>query len=693
MTIRVQIAAAAVALLCAAATTLAETQPIESFARRPQMYGVTISSDGRFIAFLSGVKDDTVLMTFDRAQTGGSFRRVTESEPGKFDLGWCRWANAKRLLCGLYGNYVGKTHVEMPFKRLFAIDADGAAFRSLDQNRDVANTFVSKTSMRNFNMGEGGGAGSGGRGNPAHYADWHMKENAGFGMGGASAIPQAPERQDEFIDLNPDDDDTVLILIDDDGDSFPTIFQLNIYSGNAGVKLAENPPMRRFVTDGEGNPRIGWGTQDLKTFYFARLDGDREWRKLGTTDAFDTSNRLRPIAMAPGADTAYALGSFEGRDALWSIDLADQRPPRLLFKHPLVDVGEPILKTDRRLLGVRYDVERPYVWYAEEYQRQLVERMERQFAGSVIEIVDTSQDKSIFVIQVSSDVDLGTYYLFDSVNVKLSKLGTSYPELDPKSLGTMTNISYKASDGTEVPGYLTIPSGAEKKDLPLIVMPHDGPGLRDSWKFSYLRTFLANRGYAVLQTNFRGSAGFGHTWRMAAHQDWGGLTYTDILDAARWAVNEGIADPKRVCILGSGFGGYQALLGAARNGDTFRCAVSIAGIADLAKYQEQGALSGEEEFRRAQIGTDKEKVKRNSPVEIAAQIRVPVLLIHGTRDWQVQPDQTSAMARALRKQNKKYSEVIIKGAGHEFERQSERVTLLREVEGFLAANIGAGAAN
>jgi dipeptidyl aminopeptidase/acylaminoacyl peptidase len=590
----------------------------------------------------------------------------------------------------LYGNYIGKTHVEMPFKRLFAIDADGSAFRSLEQGRDIANTFVAKTSMRNFNMGEGGGASGTSRGgNPAHYADWHMKENQGFGMGGASAIERGPERQDEFIDNNPGDDDTVLIQIDEDGDSFPTIFQLNIYSGNSGVKLAENPPMRRFVTDGEGNPRIGWGTRDLKTYYFARLAGDQEWRKLGTTDAFGASTRLRPIAMAPGADTAYALGPFEGRDALWTIDLADKRPPHLLFKHPLVDVGEPILKTDRRLLGVRYDVERPYVWYAEEYQRQLVERLERQFAGSVIEILDTSDDKTILVLQVSSDVDLGTYYLFDSVNVKFSKLGTSYPELDQKSLGTMTNISYKASDGTEVPGYLTIPSGAEKKNLPLIVMPHDGPASRDSWKFSYLRTFLANRGYAVLQPNFRGSAGFGQQWQMAAHQDWGGLAYSDILDGARWAVSEGIADPKRVCILGSGFGGYEALLGAARNGDTFRCAVSIAGITDLAMYQDQGALSGEEEFRRVQVGTDKEKVKRNSPVEIAGQVSVPVLLIHGDHDWQVQSAQTSVMARALRRHNKKYSEVIIKGAVHDFERQSERVTLLKEVEKFLAANIGA----
>ena len=627
-------------------------------------------------------------MTFDRNQAGSAFRRVTASEPGKFDLGWCRWANEKRLLCGLYGNIRGTRYAELPFKRMFAVDADGSALKTLDPSRDVANTFHAKTSVRNFSMGEGGGAsGISKGGNPAAYADWHLSDNAGFGRGGFAAT-LSPERQDEFIDLMPGDPDTVLIQLDDNRNSYPTVFQLNIYTGNAGVKLEENPPMRHFVTDGNGNPRIGWGTQDLKTFYFARLDGDRDWRKLGATQALSATDQLRPIAMTSETNTAYAIGPFEGRDALWTIDLADKREPQMLFKHPLVDVGEPILQTNRRLLGVRYDVERPYVWYADEFQRQLVERLERQYPGRAHEIVDSSEDKKMLVIQSSSDVDLGTYYLFDPVNVKLQKLGAAYPELDQKTLGTMTNITYKAADGTEIPGYLTVPSGAAKKNLPLIVMPHDGPSSRDSWKFSFLRTFLANRGYAVLQMNYRGSTGFGQKWQLDGQQDWGGIIYSDIQDATRWAVSEGIADPKRVCIMGWGFGGYEALLGAARNGSAYRCAVSIAGITDLEMYEDHGSMSGEKDLRRAMIGTDREKVKRNSPVANAAQISVPVMLVHGDMDWQVQVDHASAMTRALRKQKKPVKEVIIKGAGHELERKSDRMTLLKEVEEFLAKNLG-----
>jgi dipeptidyl aminopeptidase/acylaminoacyl peptidase len=476
--------------------------------------------------------------------------------------------------------------------------------------------------------------------------------------------------------------------MDEDGNGHNSIFVLNIYSGSRATRMPEHLPIERFVTDGRGNPRLGWGMEGLNTSYFARLDGDTDWRKLGATQIYTEANRLRPFAMAWASNSAYAMGNFAGRDALWSIDLTDKTEPKLLFNHALVDVGEPILRSDRSLLGVRYDVERPYVWYSDETLRSLVERLERLYPGRVHDIVDSSEDLKLLVIRQSSDVDMGTYYLYDRDKDKLSKLGMAYPELDQKSLGTMTNIVYKATDGTEVPGYITVPTGAEKKNLPLIVMPHDGPVERDSWEFSFLRTFLANRGYAVLQMNYRGSSGFGLNWRTSAHQDWGGRTWSDIHDATRWAVAEGIADPKRVCILGWGFGGYAALLGAARNGDTYKCAVSINGITDLETQINHGIVTGDKEIRRFQIGNDPAKLKRDSPLQLVSDINIPVLLVHGTKDWQVQPDHSKTLAAVMGRAKKDAKLVLIKGGTHELERQSDRVTLLEEVETFLTANLG-----
>jgi dipeptidyl aminopeptidase/acylaminoacyl peptidase len=680
----------AAALLCAAATVTAAPAPqaIENFARRPQMYSVKISPDGRYIAFLSGAEDDTVLMTFDRTQPGSSFKRVAASQPNKFDIGWCNWANNKRLLCGVYGNVRGKKYAESPSTSMIAVNADGTGLESLQAPPDYANPLNAKTSMRNFNMNYGAAVE---KSNISSYAF------QGFGDGLGSAVAEKyfslsdAERSEGIIDYTPDDPSTVLIQSDDDADGYRSIFELNIDTGKRAQRFSESPPIQNFITDGRGNPRIGWGTSDgLHTLYYARLEGDREWRKLVTTSSFSQNNRLRPIAVAPGANAAYAVGAHQGREALWVIDLADKGEPQLLFQHPLVDVGDTLLQSDRRIIGVRYDVERPYVWYADPKQREFIDRMESQFAGRAHEVIDTSEDKKIWLVQATSDVDAGTYFIYDVANDKLQRLGVSYPELDQKALGTMTYITYKATDGTEIPGYLTVPSGAEKKKLPLIVMPHDGPIARDSWKFSYLRTFLANRGFAVLQMNYRGSAGFGAKWRFDAHQDWGGLTYSDIHDATKWAIAEGIADPQRVCIMGTGFGGYAALLGAVRNADVYRCAISLGGIVDEDMQVDHGIVLGDKEMRRAQVGNDKEKLKRSSPLQQADKIRIPVLLVHGTKDWQVQMDHSKALEDSLSHAQSIHKAVYIKNAGHDFERKSERVTVLREVEAFLQKNMFGG---
>jgi dipeptidyl aminopeptidase/acylaminoacyl peptidase len=667
-------------------TALAAPPPIESFARRPQMQGVTISPDGHYISFLAGIGDNTALMTFDRTSPGSAFKKVTSSVPGKFDIAWCRFANQERLLCGLYGNIVGKKYVEPPFTRLFSVEADGSVFKALDQSERQGNLFVVTTSMRNLDMNQGPQVDKSYNSTQGSWNDDRSSTSMDTVLSGYS-----PEQQDQVIDFTPGEDDSVLMEMDDDGDGFNSLFTLNIYSGNRSVRMQEHPPIQNYVTDGRGNPRLGWGLEGTNVNYWARLDGEQDWRKLGTTQLFTEANRLRPFAMAWATNTVYAKGNYRGREALWAIDLTDKKEPELLFNHKLVDIGEPVLRSDRSLLGVHYDVERPYVWYADETLRALVERLERLYPGRMHEIVDSTEDMKTLIVRASNDVDAGTYYVYDREKDKLSKLGSAYPDLDPKAMGTMTNILYKASDGTEIPGYLTVPTGVEKKNLPLVVLPHDGPAARDSMTFSYLRTFLASRGYAVLQMNYRGSTGFGLNWRTAVRQDWGGLTYSDIHDATRWAVAEGIADPKRICIMGMGFGGYAALLGAARNSDTYKCAVSVGGISDLQTQIDHGIITGEKGLRRQQIGSDPAKLERDSPLKQVANINIPVLLVHGAKDWRVQPDQSKAMSAAMQRAKKKAELVIIKGATHELERQSDRETLLKSVEAFLATNLGAGA--
>ncbi|HTU68614.1 MAG TPA: prolyl oligopeptidase family serine peptidase [Steroidobacteraceae bacterium] len=687
---------ALLAFCLSAGAASAAPQPVEFFARRPQMQGVTISADGQYIAFISGSGDDTILMTYDR-KNPGPFKRVAASDPDKFDIGWCRWANSQRVICGVYGNLRGKKYAEPPYRKLFAVNADGSALKVLEKARTDGNLFVQTTSMRNLNLNYSAPVANSVKSN---YAAWGNGEAMGVSATDKYLVTFNPASQDEVIDFTPDEPDSVLITADDDHNGYPAIMQLNVTNGMRMTRMQETQPMQMFVTDGKGNPRLGWGfTRSGDSNYFARLDGERDWRKLAATKGDNGRSPLRPFAIGADPDTAYAYGEVEGREALWSIDLADKQQPKVLFKHPLVDVGEPILRSDRKVLGIRYDVERPYVWYANPKHRELIDKLEKQFINRAHEIIDASEDQKFLVVESYSDTDGGTYQLYDVEKEKLQKLGTAYPQLETRSLGSMTNILYKAADGTEIPGYLTVPSGVEKKNLPLVVLPHDGPGDRDTWKFSYLRTFLANRGYAVLQMNYRGSSGFGYKWTSDAKGDWGGLVYNDIQDATKWAVSEGIADPKRVCIMGWGFGGYEALLSATRNNaNTYRCAVAINGIADLDMQLNRGTRMAKDSARRELEDKDDPadkpsvtvrgtRLDSDSPIDNASKVNIPVLLVHGTKDWQVQMDHTVVMDAVLSKAKKDVTTVMVKNATHDFDRESERLTLLKEVETFLAKNM------
>jgi dipeptidyl aminopeptidase/acylaminoacyl peptidase len=666
----------------------AAPQPLENFARMPQMRDVVITSDGSYVAFISGADDASVVMTFNR-ESNGAFQRVAVSEPGRFDVEKCDWANNERLVCSLVGNIRGRRYAELPFYRTMAVNATGDKLKTLDVLAEKGNLLAQKTTPQNFIAGTNYRSNQG-QGGASSNPDYTL---ASYGLRGGRTFEYfGGQRKDQIIGANPNDHDHILIQADEDSNQFPSVLSLDVYTGTRSIVVRQNPPIRQFVTDGQGNVRLGWTiTGQLNAYYFARKEGETDWRTLERANAFAKKQQLVPIGAATGDDLAYAISEQEGRKALWTFDLMDQRDPKVLFSHRKADLTAPLLNNGR-LFGMRYDLEKPAVYYTDESLRDIMDQINAQFPTHFNQVVDMTRDEQTLVIHSFSDVDDGTYYLFSRTEKKLKRLGTAYPELKQESLGTMKAIVYKAADGAEIQGYLTVPSGAKAEKLPLVVLPHDGPVERDTWRFSFLKAFLANRGYAVLQMNYRGSSGYGQQWRDAAKKDWGGLAYSDITDATRWAIAEGIADPKRVCIAGWGFGGYAALLGAARNSDLYKCSISIDGFSDLQMLKDNANLSGPAAagFADDQIGSDKEKLTRDSPAEHADSINVPVLLVHGDLDWQVQIDHSKKMASALKKQKKDYKAVYIDGAGHDLDRKSDRVTLLKEVEEFLKKNLGPG---
>lgn len=631
-----------IGLILIAMAALARSQerlPLESFAQLESVSDIAISPDGRYLAAIAAVNHRRTVVILDRTKDSKPAASLGNDKRDEFDIDWCRWANSTRVLCGYRGTAsdLGQLY---PVTRLAAMDADGKNIKILVQNTTTGDS----------------------------------------------------QFQDQVIDWSPGTPDAVLVqaVAPDDQERTPSVFELDVRTGHMRIRTRSRAPIRRFITDGHGQVRVGTGYDGKKIEYFARLDGHYEWRQLAKFEAFsDHKGALEPFAVEPKSNILYGSGDSDGRNALWKFDLEDRDEPQLIFGHPLVDVEGAIQAKDGRMIGVTYHTEEPHAYYLDPYFESIATALSKALPGRFNEIVDMTQDQKTFVIRSSSDVDAGHWLIFDTVTGHLDGVSATYPDLPESKMAHMRWIHYPAKDGTPIPGYLTLPLGAKAGKLPLIVMPHGGPYYRDTFSFDFLRQFLANRGYAVLQMNFRGSSGYGSKWFYAAHQDWGGLTYSDIADATRWAVSEGIADPSRICIVGWSFGGYAALLGAVRDSQLYRCAVSIAGVSDLQQLiSDERGFTGYE-ISKLQIGTDWEKLKRDSPRRHAQDTNIPVLLVHGSRDYTVPEHHSDDMASALKRAGKKYQYVEIEGGSHQLWREAERIKLLQSVEKFLADNLGA----
>jgi dipeptidyl aminopeptidase/acylaminoacyl peptidase len=255
------------------------------------------------------------------------------------------------------------------------------------------------------------------------------------------------------------------------------------------------------------------------------------------------------------------------------------------------------------------------------------------------------------------------------------------------------SITYKARDGTVIPAHLTLPPGAETRNLPLVVLPHRGPEARDYAEFDWWAQFLATRGYAVLQPQFRGSTGFGDAFRLAGRRQWGGLMQDDVTDGVHALIERGIADARRICVVGAAYGGYAALAGAAFTPDLYACAVSINGVAnlsDMLQYEEElgGSESNRAGYWRDSIGPRLDpSLDAHSPVKAAARVRAPVLILYSADDTVVPPSQSQDMAHALKEEGKTVKVVELKGDDHWLSYTETRTQMLQELDTFLSAHL------
>ena len=513
-----------------------------------------------------------------------------------------------------------------------------------------------------------------------------------------------------LLDRLRDDPDHILVTNNERNKFYPDVFRMNIHNGRM-TRVETNPGyVQGWMTDWDGNVRFAVGHPDsrgraledgelLRQLSYYRPAVDSEWQVAHSTHFFDGSVFL-PVAFTADNKSLY-VATNEGRDttALYNFDPETGQLGEMILADDRADVGPglAISPKDHRPLWVSWQYELPEQAMLDEEFATLQATIDGAFPDHVNRITSMSRDEGRMLIRSSSDRDPGTYYLYDKAAGTIEFFAQPRRWIDPKDMSAMTPIRYEARDGEKINGYLTVPAGAEAKDLPLIINPHGGPyGIRDYWRYNTETQFLANRGYAVMQINYRGSGGYGQRFMDIAWQKWGLEMQDDITDGVLWAIEQGIADPDRICIYGASYGGYATMAGITKTPELYRCAVNYVGVVDLVALLDYHHRFREGNYIQAwgkrAIGDrrkDRERLLATSPINHLDKIRVPLYVVHGKRDPRVPHDtQFIPLIRKLRGTEIDYKTMVKNKEGHGFQKEGNRVGLYSELEQFFAEHIG-----
>jgi dienelactone hydrolase len=507
----------------------------------------------------------------------------------------------------------------------------------------------------------------------------------------------------QIDDINLDDPNIVIASL------AGSLYSMDVRAGGrpslfkSGLHGAEGDGTYKWFLDGHGkvSARVDGEfvlhSEPHLWHFFLKAYNDGDWHTLASFDgAVDRDDGVGGLS-EDGHSFLRVAPSGEATRSVTAIDATTGAETKL-FQDPTYDVDA--LLTDPwtgRVIGYRVDEDMPTFHYFDPAREALQKGLERAFPGMSVHAVsaDIARDKVIAAIEGPRTP--ASYYLVNRTTHQATAIAASNPDLDPSMLGEVKPYPYAARDGLAIHAYLTLPPGRSAKNLPLVVMPHGGPDARDDMLFDWWSQYLATRGYAVLRPNFRGSSGYGRAFTEAGLHQWGLKMQDDISDGVKKAIADGIADPKRVCIVGASYGGYAALAGATLTPELYACVISYAGIGnlpDLLGYdQAQGRSSiTNGSFTVTRIGDafkDAARLDATSPVLHADKVRAPVLLMHSERDVTVPIAQSEGMQIALKKAGKKVEFIRLSGEDdHYLSLEASRLALLKETERFLAANIG-----
>lgn len=478
---------------------------------------------------------------------------------------------------------------------------------------------------------------------------------------------------------------------------WPSVYRVDVATGNKATIIKGREGVTDWYADAQGTVRTGFKFADAGRKFSLLYRGEGSSGSFRLIDRADTRKReslLRPFLYLPGTDHALTVHADDaGHDGIYEVDLLTREDVRTVFSAPDgTEVEGVTLSADGlTLLGAYTSQASGGVHWFDTALAELQAQFDKAVGTRRARIVSFSRDRSRMLVTVDRPDTPGWLYFYDVKDGSLRRVAELNPAIGSRYLSPVRAVRYKARDGLEIEAILTLPKGAEPRNLPIVMMPHGGPWARDSLEYDYWAQFVASRGYAVIQPNFRGSTGYGDQFLRKGEGQLGFAMQDDVTDALRWAVAQGIADPARACILGGSYGGYAAMWGVAKDPDQYRCAVSIAGVGNLRREVNDfgdAMLSGKFRDDWQRMTPDFAAV---SPVNAIDRIKAPLLLIHGKKDVTVDHGQSSSMNARMRAAGKQVEFVSLPEADHYFTRQADRQALLGAIETFLARHNPAGA--
>ena len=654
MKMRILLLASAISVSSAAAAAADLASDAKAFGARDAVLAPDLSADGSHVIYITpGPGRKSIAVIGDLGV--GKFKTVTSSDGAPEVLRACHFVSSTRSICSVTGKAKDSVLDLLGFSRLISLNNDGTDPKLLGQVDSFYDAWIRQVD--------------------AEVVDW-LDGTDNKVLLERVYVPEEGKIGTHFVR-------------DKRGLGVDLIDARSLTSNT--IESPRDGPSG-YMSDGRGQVRLmispvasNAGMLSGRTTYSYRTANSRDWRSLGTYSDDD----FRPLAIDAEANQLYALKKKDGRFALYKIKLDGSSSEVLVAQNPTVDIDDVVRFGDgQRVIGYTYVLDkRTTVYFDPEFQALAAALSKVLPQLPLVSFVDSSHDGRKLLIHAGSDSDPGRYFLFDRDKKTLTPAMIDRPDLEGRALASVKPVTIAASDGKSIPAYLTLPPGKPASRLPAVILPHGGPSARDVWGFDWLAQFLAARGYAVLQPQYRGSAGFGDAWlNENGFRNWR-TSIGDITASAKWLAAQGIADPERTAILGWSYGGYAALQSAATEPGLYKAVVAIAPVTDLEMLKTDFQDFTISRLIDKEVGTGPQ-VGEGSPLRHAANIRAPVLLVHGDMDTNVKVAHSEKMDAALKSLGRQSELVTFRGLDHQLDDSDARAEMLTKIGELLDRTIG-----